>query len=69
MPLQCLLSCIHLPTPTTEEQEHRVARPIINYKYVLFFSVCEIAFLINYPVPVPCEENIPVPEASVCLSQ
>lgn len=69
MPLQCHLSCIHLPTPTTEEQEHRVSHPHHQLQIHPFFSVCEIAFLINFPVPVPCEENIPVPEASVCLSQ
>lgn len=32
-------------------------------------SLCEIAFLINCPVLVPYEVNIPIPEASVCRRQ
>lgn len=70
MPLLCHLSYIHLPTPTVKEQEHRVLPPHHQLRICPFFSsVCEIAFLINCPVLVPCEVNIPVPKVSVCLRQ
>ena len=67
MPHPCHVSCIHHLTLTMKEREHGVLPPHHQLQICPFSPLCEIALFINCPVLVPCEINIQIPEASVCL--